>query len=132
MKNRLWRVVCLAGSIGAFTATVNAQDALANVHIPFEFAAGGKMLPAGDYMLESDMSSVLVIRGTARSAALLMVTEGPAVAGSKAELTFERRNGELFLSGVKLPERTFYLTPRLLKASQITARASSPELAGTK
>jgi len=133
MTNRLMKVVCLLAGIGAFTATVNAESALANVHVPFAFAAGGKMMPAGDYTLESpDMSSVLVIRGTSRSAALLAVTAAPTESTTKAQLVFERKNGELFLSGVELPERSFHLTAPLLNASKITAHVASPEMAGTK
>jgi hypothetical protein len=133
MTNRLMRVVWLLASIGAFTATVNAQNTLANVHVPFEFAAGGKMLPAGDYTFESpDMSSVLVIRGTAKSAAVLAVSGAPGTLTSKANLIFERKDGGLFLAGVDLPDQSFRLTSPFLKPSKATARAASPDTAGTK
>lgn len=133
MTNRLIKVVFVLAGLGAFTATVNAESALANVHIPFEFAAGGKMLPAGDYTLESpDMSSVLVIRGTSRSAALLAVTAAPTESTNKAQLVFERKNGELFLSGVELPEHSFHLTAPLLNASKIMAHIGSAQMTGTK
>ncbi|HUA18266.1 MAG TPA: hypothetical protein VMB25_05940 [Bryobacteraceae bacterium] len=133
MTNRLLKVVCLLASLGAFTATVNAESSLARVHIPFEFAAGGKMLPPGDYTLESpDMSSVLVIRGTSQSAALLGVSGARATQTTKAQLIFERKNGELFLSGVEVPGRTFQLTAPFLNASQLTAHVAAPEMAGTK
>ena len=133
MTKRFARFVCLLGSIGAFAATVNAQNALANVHVPFEFAAGGKMLPAGDYMLESpDLSSVLIIRGASKSVALLAMTASPGTMTSTARLVFERKDGELFLSGVELPDETFHLTSPFTNLPKIAAKATSPEMAGTK
>jgi len=133
MTKRLTRFVCLLGGIAAITVTMNAQTALVNVHVPFEFAAGGKMLSAGDYMVESpDFSSVLVLRSASKSVALLALTSAPGTATSTARLVFERKGGELFLSGIELPEETFHLTAPFMNLPKIAAKTTSPEMAGTK
>ena len=105
MHIRFLKAVMLLCSLSAFTLTVNAQSPLANVHVPFAFIAGGKTLPAGDYVFEDpEMSSVLLIRG--RSGASVVVMTMPADPNSHSDtatLTFERRGDQMFLAGLASP-----------------------------
>ena len=66
--------------LGAFTLAANAQSAVARATVPFEFAAGGAMLPPGEYTVDvSDLSGVIVIHGPAGSSVALLTTFSEAV-----------------------------------------------------
>ena len=111
MNIRLLGVVCLLCSTFAFTLAVNAQTAVPNVHVPFEFSASGKVLPAGDYSFDApDLTGVPLIRGVAgNSVAILAIKGSPGTMTGMAKLMFERKGGELFLSALELPDQTFNL-----------------------
>jgi hypothetical protein len=128
MNIRFLRVVWLLGSLLAFTFAANAQTSVANVHVPFEFAAGGKMLPAGDYSIESpELSGVLLIRGRAGNSVAVLATAGaPGTATSTVKLTFERRGAELYLCVLELPDETVTLVSPMISPAKATASAVPP------
>ena len=105
MTVRFLKLMLLFSSLLAFAMTVNAQSEVVTVHVPFAFEAGGKLLPAGDYLVDrGEASNVLVIHGSSGNGAafLTMATEsaGPA---DKTSLVFARENGTLVLSAIHLP-----------------------------
>jgi hypothetical protein len=105
-------VTCLLG----FGISAHAQDVdKVAVNVPFEFVAGGQILPAGGYSVSpvSDQAfPVLVIRSYDSNAFLLpMFFDG--VSADHAELRFEHVGGKYFLSEVKTPAGVYAIrTPR--------------------
>jgi hypothetical protein len=111
LKTLSLRGALLLGSLGALALGANAQTKIAKASVPFEFAAGGAMMPAGDYTLGvSDLSGVILLRGSSgNSVALLSTFPGTASANSAARLIFERRDGMAYLSAVEWPGQTMQL-----------------------
>jgi len=61
---KTWMHLALAVSLmGALTTVAHAETF--SVEVPFAFEAGGKNFPAGDYIVDSAGSGVVVIRGVA-------------------------------------------------------------------
>lgn len=104
MTVRILKVMCLLGSLLAFTVAVNAQSEVVNVHVPFDFVAGGKTLPAGVYHVDKgEASGILIIQGGAgNSAAFLTVAAEGRTPNDGAALVFERHGSAMFLSAVRL------------------------------
>jgi len=77
-------------------ATVfSAQPALAattyQVHVPFEFVASGKTLPAGDYMVrQTDRSHTVALEGHSAALLWLLGPGEPNPKDNRVILTFDR------------------------------------------
>jgi hypothetical protein len=87
------------------------------VNVPFEFVAGGQLLPAGTYSVSrvSDQAyEALLIRSYDNSAFLLpLYFDG--VSADHAELRFEHVGGKYFLSKVETPAGIYAVrTPRAM------------------
>ena len=108
LKTRSLRAALLLGSLGALTLGAYAQSPIARASVPFEFAAGGAMLPAGEYTVEvPEFSGIILIHGSAgNSAALLSTFSGTARGTTSAKLIFEKRAGMAYLSAVEWPGET--------------------------
>jgi hypothetical protein len=102
------RFLKIAGLLGVFTLAAIAQTSVAKVSVPFEFAASGAMLPAGEYTLEApDLSGVLLLHGSAGNSVALLTTFSAAVPNtSNAKFIFERRNGVAYLASVEWPNQS--------------------------
>jgi hypothetical protein len=111
MNTRFLKIAGLLGLLGAFSFAANAQSAVAKATVPFEFAAGGAMLPPGEYTVDiPDFTGVLVIHGTAGSSiAFLTVTSENAPPSNTTKLIFERRDGVAYLAGVEYPNKSVRL-----------------------
>ena len=108
MNTRFLKTAFLMGALGVFALAANAQSPVARGTVPFEFAAGGAMLPAGEYSVDvPDMSGVIILRGSAgNSVALLTTFSGAILQTSVAKLIFERRDGMAYFSAVEWPNQT--------------------------
>jgi hypothetical protein len=96
--------------LAACAATMNAESALVDVHVPFAFEAAGKAMPAGTYTIGQPTSGgVIMIRGDkANSAALVLaVNAGPTV-GNKAGVTFKHVGSAVVLSTIEVPGASSY------------------------
>jgi hypothetical protein len=97
---RSLRAALLVGSLCALSFAANAQSQMARASVPFDFAAGGVMMPAGEYTVD-------VLRGSSgNSAALLTTFSGTIPEITTAKLNFERRDGMVYLSSVAWPGQT--------------------------
>jgi hypothetical protein len=99
--------VLLAG-LCALTLAANAQSAIARATVPFEFAAAGAMMPAGEYVFDvPDLSGVILLHGSAgNSVALLTTFSGVTSSSTSAKLIFERRDGMAYLSAMEWPDQS--------------------------
>jgi hypothetical protein len=103
LKTHSLRAALLLGSMCALTLAANAQSTIAKVNVPFEFAAGGVMMPPGEYVIDiPDLSGVILLHGSAgNSVALLSTFSEPIPHSTAAKLIFERRDGMVYLSVVQ-------------------------------
>jgi hypothetical protein len=106
-------LTCLLGLGGSS----RAQDpSRIIVHVPFDFVAGGAMLPAGTYSVGriSDSQRSLVIRSDDKGALLLpIVFDGAAV--DQAKVAFQHVGDSYFLSRIETPAGVYTLgLPRVM------------------
>ncbi|HTB17711.1 MAG TPA: hypothetical protein VK708_06320 [Bryobacteraceae bacterium] len=108
LKTHALRATLLLGGLCALTLAANAQMSIAKASVPFEFAAAGAMLPAGEYTIDvTGFSGILLLRGSAgNSVALLSTLSGTASNTTAAKLIFEHRDGMAYLSAVEWPGET--------------------------
>ena len=120
---KTWMHFALAVSLmGALTTVAHAEPF--SIAVPFAFAAGGKSFPAGDYIVDSVASGVLVIRGanSAERAAILVSPAGYSDS-SKIGLVFERSSEMPVLTTVKLSSG---LTVMIIPAKRLSASLTLP------
>ena len=89
---------CLLASFGA-VGTVSAQDHTARANIPFNFNVGDKWVPAGSYIITSDMlhPDVIFIRSKDGKIDLLSVTHKDDQVGTADNLVFTKYGDQYFL-----------------------------------
>jgi hypothetical protein len=137
MKKSFLRITgMLALAFLAATQTVRAQQPLI-ANVPFEFTAGDKMLPAGEYRVQksSDGSPALLIQRTDGSAVTYVQSSGVELnpnQQAQSKLVFHRYGDRYFLSQVW---RADTLRGRELpksvqeKEQALAARHQKPDLA---
>jgi hypothetical protein len=108
LKTLSLRAALLLGSLGALSLAANAQTLIAKANVPFEFAAGGEMMPPGEYTVEvPDFSGVILLHGSAgNSIAMLSTFSGAGSGTTTAQLIFRRHDGMVYLSAVESPGQT--------------------------
>jgi hypothetical protein len=108
----LLALICLFGlSVGA-----RAEDeGKIVVHVPYQFVAAGKTLPAGTYSVSRvspEAHRGLIIRSDESGVFVLPVTSD-GTAAEHAQLSFEHVGDQYFLSKVETPLGTYTIaTPR--------------------
>jgi hypothetical protein len=105
-------LMCLLG----LNLSARAQDAgKVVVNVPFEFVAGGEILPSGTYSISrvsTQSPQGLVIRSYDNSAFLLPIVFDGAPA-DHAQLTFRQVEDKYFLSKIETPVGVYTIrTPR--------------------
>jgi hypothetical protein len=85
-------------------SAAQAQETRVKANIPFDFAVGDKILPAGEYMVVTEGSSnqAIVIRSDDRKSAILSLTQACSSLNpsDKTKLVFHTLAGRYFLSQV--------------------------------
>lgn len=100
----------LAGAFLLFAgANANASDAnFMEIKVPFPFVVKGQAFPAGQYRVEEESGSALLIRGEkgnhAAAFVMTMRASGADPAGTKPALTFTRHENQFRLSSVWEPD----------------------------
>jgi hypothetical protein len=124
MITRFLNTACLLGALSAFTLAANAQTAV-RATVPFEFAAGGAMLPAGEYTVDVPDAGVLLLHGAAGNSVALLTVAGDALplTGS-GKLLFERRDGMTYLSAVAWPSQSVRVAAPFMHLVKPAASAS--------
>ena len=104
MKRIIAMAFCLASLIVASHAS--AQDHVVKADIPFDFTAGGKLLPAGTYLVTSDTSSpnVIQIQSSRQNIGVLSMAyaayAAPEDVSKRGKLVFNRYGHQYFLSKI--------------------------------
>jgi hypothetical protein len=108
MKNTIRLLATFVCLVGLWGSWAQAQESpYLKAHIPFDFIAGNRTLPAGDYLIKRGLSNspdVLLIRGKENKEAMfLLVNETQAqVTPTESQLVFDRFGDSYFLSTIWL------------------------------
>jgi hypothetical protein len=92
-------LTCLFG----MGVSARAQETELIVKVPFEFVAGGQMLPAGKYIVSrvaSDLHSGITIRSY-KNIALMLPIMVDGISAEQPKLSFERVGENYFLSEIE-------------------------------
>jgi hypothetical protein len=99
--NRIKAIALFAIANFVMAGTSFAQSNGVAAKVPFSFAVGDKVLPAGSYTLKSKSSHVLMIKNRDQSAsALILFHEDGNRSPNGGKLVFHKYGGEYFLSEV--------------------------------
>ncbi|MGO9241375.1 MAG: hypothetical protein ACLQBJ_11250 [Bryobacteraceae bacterium] len=94
-------VFVISSLCGIMTASLGAQSLPTRFNVPFEFAVGGKTLPAGEYevVLGSNRNGLVEIQSADGHSTLFTMTHGGAASASseKPALVFHRYGNQYFL-----------------------------------
>ena len=107
MKKQISRALLGLAAALALAVAANAHVLSAvSVNVPFDFAAGGKHLPAGRYtvsrMRSDSESSLLIRREDGRAAAVVLTHQGESNPAAAA-LVFRQCGESYFLAEVSMP-----------------------------
>jgi len=104
MKFNISRTILLAAATLIFGSTAYAQEINVRVRVPFVFAVGDHMYPAGEYIIQTAEANThfLSIKSADRAAQVLIashvcVSSKPASPVNQAKLVFHRMGNMYFL-----------------------------------
>jgi hypothetical protein len=100
MKRVIAMAFCLAGLIVAGHAS--AQEPAVKADVPFDFTAGGKLLPSGTYVITSDitMPNVIHIRNLQHNVTAFSGVNYSGKESKTGKLIFERYGNQYFLKEI--------------------------------
>ena len=132
-KARVAAALVLAGLLFSVNAAPASAQSLGRVQvkIPFDFVAGKKALPAGEYTLDRSQLNLLTVRRTDGSASAIFSTipADSTSALSRTELVFNRYGDQYFLSQVRPSADTLvYRVPRSKTEERLAKSSSGPEV----
>jgi len=125
----LFTLICVLGL--GLNARAQEQDTVVT-NVPFDFVAGGKVLPAGSYRVmrvrPSSGSRELEIRSyETRASVFVIPTVFDDVQSDKAQLNFEHIGDSYFLSAIETPIGTYAIDipPAAIKLGQMQQQGGS-------
>jgi hypothetical protein len=100
MKRIIAMAFCLASLVAASHAS--AQNHIVKADIPFDFTAGGKLLPAGTYLVTSDTASpnVIQIHSSHQNVGVFSIAYASGDVSKTGKLVFNRYGHQYFLSKI--------------------------------
>ena len=97
-------VLTIAAGLAIATSPLQAMvPTQTKVTVPFEFQAGGQILPAGSYYISNPTGAGLIYgRSTSGEASFTSLSThvGPAHGASNPQVVFVKKNGKYFLSEI--------------------------------
>jgi hypothetical protein len=104
MKRIIAMAFCLASLVAASHAS--AQNHIVKADIPFDFTVGGKLLPAGTYLVTSDTDApdVIEIHSSSQNVGVFSIAyaayAAPGDVSKPGKLVFNRYGHQYFLSKI--------------------------------
>lgn len=124
----LLKVFGLAALLAAIPAFAQGSIAV-KAHVPYAFQAGEVRLPAGDYVMQSDLGSpVLWLRNEATSRGALILTTAPhrGKNGSTPQIRFRVYGDRYYLASIWNPQRQAGRELTMSRAEREAAGAGVP------
>ena len=124
----LFTLICVLGL--GLGARAQQQDTIVT-NVPFDFVAGGKVLPAGTYRarrINTSGSRELEISSyAARTGVLLIPAVFDASQAGHAQLNFEHVGNKYFLSAIETPIGTYDITipPSAIELARMEQQGTS-------
>ena len=124
----IFTLICVFGL--GLSARAQEQDTVVT-NVPFDFVAGGKVLPAGNYRVsrvDSSGSRELEISSyETRASVFVIPTVFDDVQSDKAQLNFERLGDTYVLSAIKTQVGTYTIdiSPAAVKLGQMQQQGGS-------
>ncbi len=99
------RMMCVCAAVAALSMVpaMGSVSTATTTNVPFEFVAGGKTLPAGEYVISApDAAGKVQIVGHSRGASAVVVGNrvGPQIGEPKPRLVFMKSAGKYRLAEV--------------------------------
>ncbi len=103
MKHLIAVATLVLGMSLGFTSHASAQEDIARVTVPFDFAVGNRVLPQGTYHIDSD-GAFLAFNNPEKGASLFTFrSPGEASKDGKSMLVFDKLEGQYFLRKIVSP-----------------------------
>jgi len=125
----LFTLICIVGL--GLSSRAQEQDTVVS-NVPFEFVAGGQVLPAGNYRVQrvrpfSGSTGLQISNYETRASVFVMPTVFDAAQSDNAQLNFEHLGGKYFLSAIKTPIGTYAIDipPAAIKLAQAQQQGGS-------
>ena len=138
MKRQILNIVVTLSVIAALSiAGFAGLSGTIKANIPFDFMAGGKKFPAGEYAVSAGIiQSTLEVRNLKTSQAVIAISQRLEVrAGSKPRLVFRRYGNQYFLAkatdysgGIELPMSKAERVAAKAKHDILTMKDAEPEI----
>ncbi len=133
MKKSYLTAVCMLTCLLGIGVSARAQSAdAAIVSVPFEFVAGGAMLPAGEYRvsrLNPGVTQELFISGYNKGGTFLLPLAFENRSSGEPALSFEHVGGKYFLSKIKTLDGIYTMPASRELIMLGKANSSSPNTA---
>lgn len=95
------KTALLTGVCALSTLSMQAESFDVRVHVPFAFTAGGKMFPAGDYLVAKNGPGILRVQGETGASAFLLVSTEHFGEAARPSASFVAIDGGFTLSGIQ-------------------------------
>jgi hypothetical protein len=125
----LFALICVFGL--GLSARAQEQDTVVT-NVPFDFLAGGRVLPAGTYRVSrvdstSGSRELEISSYETRASVFVIPTVFDDVQSDKAQLNFEHLGGTYFLNAIKTPIGTYAIDipPAAIKLAQTQQQGGS-------
>jgi hypothetical protein len=132
MKTQIVKIVTSLSFFALLCASAHAQAAHAPVkaHVPFSFAVGRELMPAGDYVIsfvstQTDLQTIVIKSADGRTSRIVRMTSTQASESrDEGRLIFNRYGSQHFLSQVWEPAERTGLAMRRSRAEREVELAS--------
>lgn len=130
MKNRVLYPVLLGLLVLALAAPALAQVDRLRADIPFNFVAGERGLPSGNYVIGELRQHVVVLRGTAGGTFLMTLpAEEDRHSTMQPRLVFHQYGDEYFLAEIWRGETIGYKVPQNERERKLAQKMKTSEVA---
>jgi hypothetical protein len=97
MKRIITVAILMIGASFGVSNRATAQEATLKVDVPFEFAVGNHLLPAGNYQIASHGDSLFFDNREQGAGLFTMAIAGDTTKDGQSKLTFDNVEGKYFL-----------------------------------
>jgi hypothetical protein len=97
MKRIIAVAILMFGATFGMTSRASAQEPAVKVDVPFDFAVGSHVLPAGDYTIAAHGDSLVFENRDQNASLFALANRGDVSTDGESKLTFDHVGGQYFL-----------------------------------